>query len=161
MSVRKRMTRRLGLPAIGVAVIAVVAASVAFAGYGDVSPNPFGIPTKENPNPSAGINAVRGDRLWNWTEQSRSEVLARHGVVATSQPLAAQVGLQILQDGGNAADAAVATAAMLGVVEPHSAGIGGDMEAIYWSAKDRKLSALNAAGWARARGRPSTSATRG
>jgi gamma-glutamyltranspeptidase / glutathione hydrolase len=154
VSVRKRMNRRLGLSAIGVAVIAVVVASVAFAGPGDVSPNPFGIPTEENPDPSAGINAVRGDRLWNWTEQTRSEVLARHGVVATSQPLAAQVGLQILQDGGNAADAAVATAAMLGVVEPHSAGIGGDMEAIYYSAKQHRLFGLNAAGWAPASATP-------
>jgi gamma-glutamyltranspeptidase / glutathione hydrolase len=150
---RRRVTRRLGLPAIG-AVIAVVAASVAFAGRGDVSPNPFGIPTKDNPNPSANITAVRGDRLWNWTEQTRSEVLARHGVVATSQPLAAEAGLQILQDGGNAADAAVATAAMLGVVEPHSAGIGGDMEAIYYSANDHRLYGLNAAGWAPASATP-------
>jgi gamma-glutamyltranspeptidase / glutathione hydrolase len=153
MSVRRRVTRRLGLPAIGV-VIAVLAATVAFAGPGDVSPNPFGIPTEENPNPSAGITAVRGDRLWNWTEQSRSEVLARHGVVATSQPLAAQAGLQILRDGGNAADAAVATAAMLGVVEPHSAGIGGDMEAIYYSADDQRLYGLNAGGWAPASATP-------
>jgi gamma-glutamyltranspeptidase/glutathione hydrolase len=87
-------------------------------------------------------------------------VLARHGVVATSQPLAAQAGLEMLRKGGTAADAAVATAAMLGVVEPHSAGIGGDMVAIYWSAKDRKLSALNAAGWAPSAWRRSTSATR-
>ena len=78
---------------------------------------------------------MRGDRLWEWTEQTRSEVLARHGVVATSQPLAAQAGLEMLQQGGNAADAAVATAAMLGLVEPHSAGIGGDMFAIYYSAQ--------------------------
>ncbi len=54
----------------------------------------------------------------------------------------------MLRHGGNAADAAVATAAMLGLVEPHSAGIGGDMEALYWSAADRKLYALNGAGWA-------------
>ena len=147
MRLRRGVTRRVGLPAI-VAVIAVVAASVAIAGPGDVSSNPFGIPTTGNPNPSADITAVRGDRLWNWTEQTRSEVLARHGVVATSQPLAAQAGLQILKDGGNAADAAVAAAAMLGVVEPHSAGIGGDMEAIYYSAKDHRLYGLNAAGWA-------------
>ena len=153
MNTRRGVTRRLGLPAIA-AVIAVVAASVAFAGSSDVSPNPFGNPTKENPNPSADITAVRGDRLWNWTDQTRSEVLARHGVVATSQPLAAQAGLQILKDGGNAADAAVATAAMLGVVEPHSAGIGGDMEAIYYSAKDQRLYGLNAAGWAPASATP-------
>jgi gamma-glutamyltranspeptidase/glutathione hydrolase len=148
MRVRRGVTRRLGLPAVGFVVMAVIAASIAFAAPIDISPNAFGIPTKGNPNPSADITAVRGDRMWNWTEQSRSEVLARHGVVATSQPLAAQAGLQILKAGGNAADAAVAAAAMLGVVEPHSAGIGGDMEAIYYSAKDHRLYGLNAAGWA-------------
>jgi gamma-glutamyltranspeptidase/glutathione hydrolase len=153
MSARREVARRLGLPPIGFALI-VVAASVAVAGPGDVSPNPFGFPTKDNPNPSANITAVRGDRLWNWTEQSRSELLARHGVVATSQPLAAEAGLQILKDGGNAADAAVATAAMLGLVEPHSAGIGGDMEAIYYSAKKQRLYGLNAAGWAPASATP-------
>ena len=81
-------------------------------------------------------------------QQTRSEVLARHGVVATSQPLAAEAGLQILREGGNAVDAAIASAAMLGLTEPESAGIGGDMEAIYYSAKDRRLYGLNAAGWA-------------
>jgi gamma-glutamyltranspeptidase / glutathione hydrolase len=75
-------------------------------------------------------------------------VLARHGMVATSQPLAAQAGLDILKRGGNAADAAVATAAMLGVVEPYSAGIGGDMFMLYYSAKDRRLYGMNASGWA-------------
>ena len=149
-----RARRRVSLSAIGIAVMATVAVTAAFAGPGEVSPNPFGIPTKGIPNPSAGITAVRGDRLWNWTEQTRSEVLARHGAVATSQPLAAQAGLQILRDGGNAADAAVATAAMLGVVEPHSAGIGGDMEAIYYSAKTHQLYGLNAAGWAPASATP-------
>ncbi len=134
--------------------MAAMAFSVASAGTDHVSPTPFGEPTKGIPNPSKNITAVRGDRMWGWTEQTRSEVLARHGVVATSQPLAAQAGLQILKDGGNAIDAAVATAAMLGVVEPHSAGIGGDMEAIYYSAKDQRLYGLNAAGWAPASATP-------
>jgi len=154
VSLRTRSARRVSLPVIAVAVMVVIAASVASAGRDDVSPNPFGLPTHQTPNPSANITAVRGDRLWNWTEQTRSEVLARHGVVATSQPLAAQAGLQILKEGGNAADAAVATAAMLGVVEPHSAGIGGDMEAIYYSARTRQLYGLNAAGWAPASATP-------
>jgi gamma-glutamyltranspeptidase/glutathione hydrolase len=75
-------------------------------------------------------------------------VVARHGAVATSQSIAAQAGLRILQDGGNAADAAVATAAVLALVEPESTGLGGDMFAIYYSAKDRKLFGLNSSGWA-------------
>lgn len=145
---RKGMTRWSGLWVTAVALMAVGVASGSFAASSNVSPTPFGIPTSNIPNPSGRITAVRGDRMWFWTQQTRSEVLARHGIVATSQPLAAQAGLQILKQGGNAADAAVATAAMLGVVEPESAGIGGDMEAIYYSAKNNRLHGLNAAGWA-------------
>jgi gamma-glutamyltranspeptidase/glutathione hydrolase len=126
----------------------LIGGTAAVAAGVDVSPTPFGTPTAEVTDPAQKIDAVRGDRLWAWPDQTRSEVLARHGVVTTSQPLAAQAGLQMLRRGGTAADAAVATAAMLGLVEPHSAGIGGDMQALYWSAKDRKLSALNASGWA-------------
>jgi gamma-glutamyltranspeptidase/glutathione hydrolase len=126
----------------------LVGGTAAVAAGVDVSPTPFGTPTAQVTDPGQSIDAVRGDRLWAWPEQTRSEVLARHGVVTTSQPLASQAGLKMLQRGGTAADAAVATAAMLGLVEPHSAGIGGDMQALYWSAEDRKLSALNASGWA-------------
>jgi gamma-glutamyltranspeptidase/glutathione hydrolase len=78
--------------------------------------------------------------------QGRSVVIARHGMVATSHPLAAQAGLDVLKAGGNAADAAVAAAAMIAVVEPMSCGIGGDMFAIYWDAKTSKLYGLNASG---------------
>jgi gamma-glutamyltranspeptidase / glutathione hydrolase len=92
------------------------------------------------------FSAARGDRASGWLAQSRSEVLARNGIVTTSQPLAAQAGLQILKRGGNAFDAAVATAAVLNVVEPGSAGIGGDVFVIAWLAKEKKLIALNGSG---------------
>ena len=85
-----------------------------------------------------GFAAVRGDRASGYLSQTRSEVVARNGVVAASQPLAAQAGLQILKSGGNAFDAAVATAAVLNLVEPESTGMGGDVFVIAWIAKDRK-----------------------
>jgi gamma-glutamyltranspeptidase/glutathione hydrolase len=94
----------------------------------------------------SGFAAVRGDRSSGWLAQSRSEVLARNGMVTTSQPLAAQAGLRILEKGGNAFDAAVATAAVLNVVEPGSAGVGGDVFVIAWLAKEKKLIALNGSG---------------
>lgn len=92
-------------------------------------------------------SAVRGDRAEGWLAQSRAEVMARNGVVSTSHPLAAQAGLRILQQGGNAIDAAVATAAVLNVVEPASAGIGGDMFALVYVAKEHRLIGINASGW--------------
>ncbi|MCA9967078.1 MAG: gamma-glutamyltransferase [Anaerolineales bacterium] len=76
----------------------------------------------------------------------RSNIIARNGAVATSQPLAAQAGLDILKAGGNALDAAIATVATLCVVEPCSTGIGGDAFALIWSAKDKRLYGLNASG---------------
>lgn len=80
----------------------------------------------------------------------RSNVCATRGMVAASQPLAANAGLDILKAGGNAADAAVATAAMLNVVEPISTGIGGDCFALYWDAQEKRISALNGSGRASA-----------
>ncbi len=76
----------------------------------------------------------------------RSNVMARHGMVATSQPLAAQTGLSILQAGGNAVDAAIATVAALCVVEPTSTGVGGDAFALIWWEEDERLYGLNASG---------------
>lgn len=90
--------------------------------------------------------AITGVRASGWAGQTRSEMLARHGMVATSQPLAAEAGLDILKQGGNAIDAAIATAAVLNVVEPGSAGMGGDTFAIVWLAREKKLIALNASG---------------
>src|SRR5512134_1738651 len=76
----------------------------------------------------------------------RSTVYAPHGVIATSQPLATTAGLAVLQQGGNAIDAAVTAAAVLNLVEPHMTGIGGDMFALFWLERQRKLLALNASG---------------
>jgi gamma-glutamyltranspeptidase/glutathione hydrolase len=76
----------------------------------------------------------------------RSTVYAPHGVIATSQPLATSAGLAVLQRGGNAIDAAVTAAAVLNLVEPHMTGIGGDMFALFWSAREKRLVALNASG---------------
>ena len=106
-------------------------------------------------------SAVRGDRAEGWLAQSRAEVMARNGVVSTSHPLAAQAGLRILQQGGNAIDAAVATAAALNVVEPESAGIGGDMFAIVYVAKEHRLIGINASGWAPAGATPALLKSRG
>src|SRR6266853_5337039 len=90
--------------------------------------------------------AVRGDRSEGWLPQTRSEVMARNGLVTTVQPLAAQAGLRILQQGGNAIDAAVASAAALNVMYPANTGIGGDLFALIYVAKEKKVSQLNASG---------------
>ena len=80
------------------------------------------------------------------TMAGRSPIYAPNGVAATSQPLATSAALDVLQHGGNAIDAAVTAAAVLSVVEPMMTGIGGDMFALFWSAKEKRLIALNASG---------------
>lgn len=85
------------------------------------------------------------------TLAGRSTVYAPRGMVATSQPLATAAGLEVLQRGGNAVDAAVTAAAVLSVTEPYMTGIGGDMFALVWLAKEQRLVALNASGRAGSR----------
>lgn len=102
-------------------------------------------PCTEAPKP-AWCDAVPGVRPGGWPAQHRSEVMARNGVVATSQPLAAQAGLDILKRGGNAIDAAVATAAAISVVEPMNTGFAGDMFAVIYIAKENRVYAIDASG---------------
>jgi len=92
------------------------------------------------------VFAFAQDRITGRDFATRSEVIARNGMAATSQPLATQVALDILKKGGTAIDAAIAANAVLGVVEPTGAGIGGDLFAIIWSADKGKLYGLNGSG---------------
>ncbi|MFA7313950.1 MAG: gamma-glutamyltransferase [Shewanella sp.] len=93
---------------------------------------------------SSGVMAM--DRITGKAFATRSEVYATQGMAATSQPLATQVAIDILKQGGSAVDAAIAANAMLGLVEPTGSGVGGDLFAIVWIAKDKRLYGLNASG---------------
>ena len=86
------------------------------------------------------------DRITGELFSTRSEVIAKNGMVATSHPLASQIGVDILKSGGNAIDAAIAANAAIGLMEPTGNGIGGDLFAIIWIEKDKKLYGLNASG---------------
>ena len=86
------------------------------------------------------------DRITGELFSTRSEIIAENGMVATSHPLATQIGIDILKQGGNAIDAAIAANAAIGLMEPTANGIGGDLFAIVWIEKDKKLYGLNASG---------------
>src|SRR3712207_6259139 len=86
------------------------------------------------------------DRITGRSFATRSEVLARHGMVCTSVPLATQIGIDVLKRGGSAVDAAIAANAALGLMEPTGNGIGGDIFAIVWDAETKKLHGLNGSG---------------
>jgi gamma-glutamyltranspeptidase/glutathione hydrolase len=101
-----------------------------------------------------------GDRPAANARATRSVVMARNGVIATSQPLASAAGLRVLQQGGNAIDAAITAAAVLAVVEPTMNGVGGDLFAIVYSARDKKVHGLNASGRAPAAATPAEFARR-
>src|ERR1700761_5500109 len=100
------------------------------------------VPACEATPPASFCRAVRGVRAEGWAPQSRSEVMAQHGMVAASQPLAAQAGLSVMKGGGNAIAAAVATSAVLSITEPMMVGVASDLFAVVYIAKDHKVYVL-------------------
>src|SRR3954470_7000956 len=106
----------------------------------------FAVTTVSSAQAPDAYRARPGDRPAANTHATRSAVMGKNGMIATSQPLASAAGLKVLQDGGNAIDAAVTAAAVLAVVEPSMTGIGGDLFAIVYDAKTKTLHGLNASG---------------
>ena len=96
--------------------------------------------------PVTGASNDGGSRYSGQAFASRSPVLARNGMAATSHPLASSTAIDILKDGGSAIDAAIAANAVLGLVEPFACGIGGDLFAIVWDPATKALHGLNASG---------------
>jgi len=129
------------------AVTAVIAASIV-------------IPSAQQPTTSV-MRELPGDRPASNVHATRSVVMGRHGMIATSQPLASAAGLKVMQEGGNAIDAALTAAAVLAVVEPSMTGIGGDLFAIVYDAKTKTLRALNASGRSAYAATPAEYARRG
>jgi gamma-glutamyltranspeptidase / glutathione hydrolase len=142
---RRPTMRRFVLFALGVMFGIAGATSIALAQSASVAPADPWCRTKPEP---AFCHSVRGVRAEGWPAQSRSEVMASNGMVVTSQPLAAQAGLQVLMRGGNAIDAAVATASTLSLVEPMMVGVASDLFAVIYIAKENKVYVLNASGTA-------------
>ena len=139
--------------------LSFLALGVTLAGAMTVANAQTGPAASANPNPPADswcrskpeppfCHAIRGVRAAGWPVQTRSEVMAQHGMVVTSQPLAAQAGLQVLVRGGNAVDAAVATASVLSLTEPLMVGVASDLFAVIYVAKDNKVYVLNSSGTA-------------
>ncbi len=136
------MNRRLATHLLLIACLGSIMTDANFEASAQTAPTEREKAKAERRNP-----AITGyDRPVGPPRQSRSVTLARNGMVATSHPWAAQVGLDVLRNGGNAVDAAVAVNAMLGVVEPMSCGIGGDLFTIVWDNKTQKLYGLNGSG---------------
>jgi len=94
----------------------------------------------------ASCQLLAADRVTGYAFATRSEVMAPHGMVATSQPLATQIGLDVLKHGGTAVDAAIAANAALGLMEPTGSGVGGDLFAIVWDQQSQKLHGYNGSG---------------
>jgi gamma-glutamyltranspeptidase/glutathione hydrolase len=140
--------RRFAFLTLGMTLGIICATSVASAQSAPIAPTAPSDPwCRSNPEP-AFCHAVRGVRAEGWPAQTRSEVMAQNGMVVTSQPLAAQAGLQVLMRGGNAIDAAVTTASVLSLVEPMMVGVASDLFAVIYIAKEHKVYVLNSSGTA-------------